>query len=83
MCQANDACQSFVLFYAKLECYWYENDVTEFSKDARREIDNDAAWFVKVCLKEGKLIRWINCRIRNTYSSAYKYGNDLKFYENL
>lgn len=53
MCQDKNDCQSFVLFYDNFECYWFDQDVTTVKDDSA--VDVDAAWFVKVCLKIGKV----------------------------
>lgn len=63
MCQDKNACQSFVLFYDNFECWSFDHDVTETVKDDST-VDVDAAWFVKVCLKTGKVevILFIVCQ---------------------
>ncbi|XP_066149792.1 uncharacterized protein [Euwallacea fornicatus] len=74
MCQSNEACQSFVLYYDNLQCYWFEYDATNSTKDTRLMVDNDAAWFVKSCLKTECNKLWVFEAVRG----ATLVGNDTR-----
>ncbi|XP_076265631.1 uncharacterized protein LOC143199593 isoform X2 [Rhynchophorus ferrugineus] len=50
-CESNERCISFVLHYDTQECYWFDYDVGATGQEIRQVIDNEAAWFVKTCLK--------------------------------
>ncbi|KAH1009360.1 hypothetical protein HUJ04_001723 [Dendroctonus ponderosae] len=75
-CQKNEKCQSFVLFYDTSDCYWFENDQTFIRNESGMEVDNAAAWFVKVCLQEerGCNKSWVFETVRG----ATLIGNDTK-----
>ncbi|XP_030758792.1 uncharacterized protein LOC115884372 [Sitophilus oryzae] len=79
-CQNNDRCISFVLHYDTQECYWFETDVGETGQEVRQVIDNEAAWFVKTCLKEDIPCNksWIFERV----PGSTLIGNDTKILPN-
>ncbi|XP_072388554.1 uncharacterized protein [Diabrotica undecimpunctata] len=74
LCQSNNDCASFVLYYSTSKCYWYRNNVNIV--DIQNVIDENVSWFVKKCLKTNtscdKL--WIFDRI----PGATLIGNDTK-----
>ncbi|KAJ8964562.1 hypothetical protein NQ314_004866, partial [Rhamnusium bicolor] len=74
-CQSNENCRSFVLYYSIFQCYWFRNNING-AEETENVIDDDAAWFIKVCLTNNKACNklWIFERI----PGAALIGNDTK-----
>lgn len=52
-CSSNDKCTSFVLYYSMFRCYGFRN-IVKGAEESENVIDDDAAWFIKVCFANGK-----------------------------
>ncbi|XP_019870370.2 uncharacterized protein LOC109598907 [Aethina tumida] len=79
-CHSNDECRSFVIYYNTSSCFWFKIS-SEGGQEIESVVDNDVAWFVKVCLTDPT-----NCKKLWTFEripGSVLIGNDTKVIEKL